>query len=101
MQQLVLELETTVILMLCVSVFLALAFFYLLSPSSSNNPPCEYAPLPNEDEAEEGQSPLFSDSERNVNLNVYDKIYLVRGLLRFMLPLGAVYYFEYLINSIT
>lgn len=92
--------RTTVILMICVPVFLASAFFFLVSPSGFNTSSCEYTPVPNEeDDTEEGQSALISDSVLNVNLTVTDKIYLVRGLLRFMLPLGAVYYFEYLINQ--
>ena len=86
--------------MICVPVFLASAFFFLVSPSGFNTSSCEYTPVPNEeDDTEEGQSALISDSVLNVNLTVTDKIYLVRGLLRFMLPLGAVYYFEYLINQ--
>ena len=93
----------SLLLMLWVPVGLALAFWVLLVPHK--------LPLP----GQEDQEPLLedqellrqdqlvecdSDQDPDLPLSVWEKLLLVSGLFKYMLPLGLVYFFEYLINQV-
>ena len=106
----------SLLLMLWVPVGLALAFWVLLVPHK--------LPLPGQEDQEsllEDQEPLLEDQEPlledqllredqlaegdreqdpDLPLSVWEKLLLVSGLSKYMLPLGLVYFFEYLINQV-
>lgn len=78
-----LGLRNALLIMLVVPAFMAVAFWIVL-------------PRPEEDNAQ-----LFLQPETGENLmeSFLAKIKLVPGLFKYMLPLGAVYLFEYFINQ--
>ena len=83
----------TVLVMLVVPVGLAVSFWALLEPSLTNNSG-EYLPLANTEDLSEPQSEPASSHQ-----SFHHKLWVLRGLAKFMVPLGLVYFFEYLINQ--
>ena len=81
----------TVLVMVVVPVCLAFSFFCLLEPSLTNH--SGYAPLSSEEPTQSPHSPHTSHTSFSHKLSV------LRGLTHFMVPLGLVYFFEYLINQ--
>ncbi|XP_023344582.1 battenin isoform X3 [Eurytemora carolleeae] len=79
--------RTTLLLMLVVPVGMFLTFFFLIKPSSQGHAE-DSVPLVLQEETELGSRMTFQE-----------KLGSMRGLLRYMIPLGLVYFFEYLINQ--
>uniref|UniRef100_L7M0A0 Battenin n=1 Tax=Rhipicephalus pulchellus TaxID=72859 RepID=L7M0A0_RHIPC len=89
--------ETTLLVMLCVPVLLAISFWgILVHPKKDSRRPVSVA-VPDEE-------PLLlscsgcSDEEKTT-LTFVQKLKLMKPLLRFMIPLGFVYFAEYFINQ--
>ncbi|XP_037527610.1 battenin isoform X2 [Rhipicephalus sanguineus] len=89
--------ETTLLVMLCVPVLLAISFWgILVRPRTDSRRPVAVA-VPDEE-------PLLlscsgcSEDENNT-LTFVQKLKLMKPLLRFMIPLGFVYFAEYFINQ--
>ena len=80
----------TVLVMLVVPAGLALSFWCLLEPSVSSS--SGYEPLSSEDLS---LTPVPHSSPASFQ----HKLSVLRGLTKFMIPLGFVYFFEYLINQ--
>ena len=85
----------SVLLMLCVPCGLAMTFCCLLEPSRSPDNQTEYSALA-QTEHQEDLRPLSPDTTA---LTFVEKITTIKSLLKYMIPLGAVYFFEYLINQ--
>ena len=73
--------------MLIVPVGMFLTFFFLIKPRSQGHAE-DSVPLVLQEETELGSRMTFQE-----------KLGSMRGLLRYMIPLGLVYFFEYLINQ--
>ena len=85
----------TVLVMLVVPLCLGLTFWSLLEPSLTNNS-SEYFPLADTaDQTPPPSQPELSSSHQSFQ----HKLSVLRGLAKFMVPLGFVYFFEYLINQ--
>lgn len=89
--------ETTLLVMLCVPVLLAISFWgILVHPKTDSRRPVAVA-VPDEE-------PLLlscsgcSEDENNT-LTFVQKLKLMKPLFRFMIPLGFVYFAEYFINQ--
>ena len=100
----------SLLLMLWVPVGLAMAFWVLLVPHKLPVPGQEdQEPLLEDQEypLEDQEHPLDyqlaegdSEEDPDLPLSVWEKLLLVSGLFKYMLPLGLVYFFEYLINQV-
>ena len=97
--------QLTVLVMLCVPCGLALAFWRLLEPSSApdTDTTTEYTALAQSevhDESSASDQEFQEATNPGRQLSLQDKADVVKGLLlKYMLPLGAVYFSEYLINQ--
>ena len=97
--------QLTVLVMLCVPCGLALAFWRLLEPSSApdTDTTTEYTALAQSevhDESSASDQEFQEATNPGRQLSLQDKAVVVKGLLlKYMLPLGAVYFSEYLINQ--
>ena len=87
--------QQTVLAMLVVPGGLAVTFWCLLEPSRSSDQQTEYRPLAQSEHEED----LNLQSPEQSALSFVEKITIIRSLLKYMIPLGAVYFFEYLINQ--
>ena len=87
----------TVLVMLVVPLGLALAFWGLLEPSLTNTS-WEYLPLADTEDQTPPAPPHQSEPSRS-HQSLRHKLSVLRGLAKFMVPLGFVYFFEYLINQ--
>ena len=87
--------QQTVLVMLIVPGGLAVTFWCLLEPSRSPDQQTEYRPLAQSEHEED----LNLQSPEQSALSFVEKITIIRSLLKYMIPLGAVYFFEYLINQ--
>ena len=87
--------QQTVLVMLVVPGGLAVTFWCLLEPSRSSDQQTEYRPLAQSEHEED----LNRQSPEQSALSFVEKITIIRSLLKYMIPLGAVYFFEYLINQ--
>ena len=85
--------QTSLLIMLIVPVGLAATFWCLISPSRAHSSD-EYLALADDEDLEDEMIPRHSE------LTLLDKLNLVRTrLIKYMIPLGLVYYSEYLINQ--
>ena len=89
--------HTSVLIMLFVPVGLALSFWCLLEPEFESSVDTVYTPLPDHDDRDNQENEI--EQESSSTLTIREKFLLIKSLRRFMLPLGAVYFFEYLINQ--
>lgn len=84
----------TMLLMLSVPLLEGAAFWILL-----RNPCC----IPKKDsQVDLKRTPTDEESaldEKELNMSVGDKIRYIPSLLKYMVPLGLVYFFEYFINQ--
>ena len=87
--------QQTVLIMLIVPGGLALTFWCLLEPSRSSDDQAEYTALAQS----EHHVDLNPESPETSPLCFAEKLTLIKSLLKYMIPLGAVYFFEYLINQ--
>ena len=85
----------TVLVMLVVPAGLAVSFWALLEPSLASNS-SEYFPLSNTEDQSESQ---HLETSLPSHQSFQHKLSVLRGLTKFMVPLGFVYFFEYLINQ--
>lgn len=87
--------QQTVLVMLIVPGGLALTFWCLLQPSRSSDNQTEYRALAQS----EHEVDLNLQSPESSALCFVEKITIIGSLMKYMIPLGAVYFFEYLINQ--
>lgn len=89
--------ETTLLVMLFVPVLLAISFWGILAhPKIRARQPVDVA-VPDEEPLLLSCSGSFEDG--NTTLTFIQKLKLIKPLLRFMIPLGFVYFAEYFINQ--
>ena len=95
--------RTTVLIMVVVPLGMALSFWGLLKPDESTSRPIgieDNQPLLEEEEDTLG---IIEDNDEHRDapppLTVIEKLVRTKSLLKYMIPLGLVYYFEYLINQ--
>jgi len=91
--------RTTVLIMILVPVGMGCTFWGMLVPNKiiSIMPCQDTVPLlDNDNEGEENQE---NQRPAEGSLTVIEKFKRIRGLLKYMIPLGLVYFFEYLINQ--
>ena len=87
--------EQTVLFMLIVPGGLAVTFWCLLDPSRSRDSNAEYTALAQSEQEED----IYLQTLQQPSLCFMEKITIIRSLLKYMIPLGTVYFFEYLINQ--
>jgi battenin len=93
--------RTALLAMLWVPGALLLAFWGLLAPSSSTLPAPEgLEPLLEADGSGEEEAEVPTEAPPVAPLAFAEKLQLTRALLKYMIPLGLVYFFEYLINQV-
>ena len=90
--------HNTVLLMLIIPVGLAITFFCVVTPTKTYTTSHQYAPISGDELNTEADEMNEQNIHQETDLFL-NKIILIRGLLKYMVPLGAVYYFEYLINQ--
>jgi len=89
--------RATVLIMMVVPLGMAITFWIVLKPEGINSANTTTDTVPLLDNEEETRP--HHVVENNSPLNVVEKLKLVRSLLKYMFPLGLVYFFEYLINQ--
>lgn len=89
--------RTTVLIMIVVPMGMGLTFWGLLKPNENIYARANLDTVPLLD-SEEDQSPQHMNANQEP-LTVIEKLTRVKGLLKYMIPLGLVYFFEYLINQ--
>lgn len=102
--------QITLLIMLVVPFVMLMSYFLLMVPPASvpqwKNRGPEYAAVGSEDRPlmdgaeEEEQDRSTPAGDRSTGpLTFTEKMHVIRGLLRFVLPLGLVYFAEYFINQ--
>ncbi|KAF3699541.1 Battenin Protein CLN3 Precursor [Channa argus] len=103
--------RVTLLIMLVVPFFMFISYFFLLVPPSLlpqwRSRETEYAVVGSEDrrqlmdesEEEEEQERSTIVERTTGPLTITEKLHVIKGLLRFILPLGLVYLAEYFINQ--
>ncbi|XP_035511104.1 battenin isoform X2 [Morone saxatilis] len=102
--------QTTLLIMLVVPVAMLISYFILLVPPSSlpqwKSRETEYAAVGSEerrqlmDESEEEEQEKSTPEDRTTGpLTFTEKLHIIKGLLKFVFPLGLVYFAEYFINQ--
>ncbi|KAK2832754.1 hypothetical protein Q5P01_016643 [Channa striata] len=103
--------RVTLLIMLVVPVFMFISYFFLLVPPSTlpqwRSREAEYAVVGSEERQqlinepeEEEQHEIPTPVDRSTGpLTITEKLHVIRGLLRFVFPLGVVYFAEYFINQ--
>ncbi|XP_008283958.1 battenin isoform X2 [Stegastes partitus] len=94
--------QITLLIMLVVPVAMVVSYFFLLVPPPSfpqwRSSDAEYTPVTSEDRRQ-----LLDDSEEENrtagSLTFPEKLLVIKGLLKFVFPLGLVYFAEYFINQ--
>ncbi|XP_070704353.1 battenin isoform X2 [Pempheris klunzingeri] len=101
--------QITLLIMLVVPFAMLICYFFLLVPPPSlpqwNSRRMEHAAVDSEerrrlmDEEEEEQERSMPEDVTTGPLTFTEKMHVIRGLLKFVLPLGLVYFAEYFINQ--
>ncbi|XP_029293842.1 battenin isoform X2 [Cottoperca gobio] len=99
--------QITLLIMLVVPFAMLISYFLVLvlPPSLPQWRRTQYAAVRSEerqrlmDESEEGQEKSTSEDRTSGPLTCTEKLHVVKGLLRFVFPLGLVYFAEYFINQ--
>ncbi|XP_038565792.1 battenin isoform X2 [Micropterus salmoides] len=103
--------KTTLLIMLVVPFIMLISYFSLLVPPPSlpqwRRRETQYAAVSSEDrqqlmdgsEEEEQEESAPAEGRTTGPLTLREKLRVIKGLLRFVLPLGLVYFAEYFINQ--
>ncbi|XP_074552262.1 battenin [Halichoeres trimaculatus] len=107
--QLGLSPRITLLIMLVVPVAMLISYFFLLDPPASlpqwRSTETEYLPVSSEerqrlmDESDEEGEKSTPEDRHTGRLTFTEKLHVVKGLLKFIFPLGLVYFAEYFINQ--
>eukprot|EP00092_Neocalanus_flemingeri_P032193 GFUD01034989.1.p1 GENE.GFUD01034989.1~~GFUD01034989.1.p1 ORF type:complete len:425 (-),score=70.86 GFUD01034989.1:138-1412(-) len=96
--------QTTVLIMIIVPLGMGITFWGLLKPKENNlhntNTTTDTVPLLDSEDQTSQEGEHHTETEEDTSqLTVIEKLKLVKSLLKYMIPLGLVYFFEYLINQ--
>ncbi|RWS17713.1 Battenin-like protein [Dinothrombium tinctorium] len=89
--------RNTLLVMLIVPLLMAFTFWSLIVPPPKRN--SEREPIHLSHSSSPDLEVLDDDKSSKLTLSFGEKILVLKKLLKFMIPLGLVYYFEYFINQ--
>ncbi|KAI1884678.1 hypothetical protein AGOR_G00228890 [Albula goreensis] len=90
--------RVTLLVMLVVPAFMAISYFFLLEFPHLSRSGEETRPLLRED-PDEAEGKKREERGHTGELNCREKINILKGLLKFVIPLAVVYFAEYFINQ--
>ncbi|XP_060883005.1 battenin [Labrus mixtus] len=100
--------QITLLIMLVVPVAMLISYFFLLDPPPSvpqwRSRETEYAAVGSEEDEQlidgsEEEEKSTTEERTTRPLTFTEKLHVIRGLLKFVFPLGLVYFAEYFINQ--
>ncbi|XP_065820630.1 battenin [Labrus bergylta] len=100
--------QITLLIMLVVPVAMVISYFFLLDPPPSvpqwRSRETEYAAVGSEEDEQlidgsEEEEKSTTEERTTGPLTFTEKLHVIRGLLKFVFPLGLVYFAEYFINQ--